>query len=238
MIAIEGMSKSYLVQDHQVTVFDNIRMAIPTDRSIAIFGAEASGKSALLRMISGMEGPTRGVINRYATVSFPVGSLRILKPHLTSRQNARHVARAYGVDPDEAADFVQAVLDIGVHFDEPLLRLPAGLRGAVAWAVTYAIPFETYLIDENVGYGPEQFRERCAQLLQARIADRSGCLLATRRPAKARHICDAAIVIANKRLHWFDDLDAAEAAFNSELYRLSSVRKAVLPDVVVDEPWV
>jgi capsular polysaccharide transport system ATP-binding protein len=238
MITVEGMSKSYVVRGHETSVFVDVGMVIPTDRCVALFGAEASGKSALIRMLSGVEGPTRGVINRLADVSFPVGSLRILKPHLTARQNIQHVARAYGVHPEEAAEFARAMLDIGTHFDEPVVKLPSGLRGAVAWAITYSIPFDSYLIDENVGYGPEQFRERCAQLLQARAADRSGYILATSRPPKARPLCDCAIVIADRRLHWFDDMNDAEDAFEAELARISAVRRTGPRELAIDEPWV
>ena len=236
MISFEGISKSYQVRGHQVAVFADVDIEIPTDRAVAILGAEASGKSALIRMMSGVEGPTRGIINRFAAVSFPVGSVRVLKPHLTGRQNAEHVARIYGVDPREVASFVETVAEMGMHFDEPVRRMPSGLRGALACVISYAIPFDTYLIDETVGFGPERIRDRCSQLLRARAEERAGYILATNRPPKARQLCDCAIVIAERRLHWFDDMSAAEAALKAEVARISSLRRPAAPEEVVDEP--
>jgi capsular polysaccharide transport system ATP-binding protein len=222
MITIQRMTKSYSMRGQHLTVFSDVSIEIPTDRPVAILGAEASGKSALIRMLSGLEGPTLGAIDRYAAVSFPVGSVHALRPHLSGRQNAQHVARLYGSDPDEVAAFVAGVTEMGGHFDEPIRRLPTGLRGALAWAIAYAIPFDTYLIDESIGFGSTQFRTRCEEMLQAR-AEHAGFILATGRVQKAWQLCDCAVVIAERKLHWFDDMLAAEAAFQAELERISSL---------------
>jgi capsular polysaccharide transport system ATP-binding protein len=225
MISISGMTKSFQIGSEDRAVFENITVNLPTDRHCAILGGEQAGKSLLIRMLAGVDEPNRGSIIRYANLSFPVGSVRAFRPHLTARQNVEHAARLYGADPDEVAKFVDEVTGMGPLMDENSRRLQLRDRVTLAYAMSYAIPFDTYLIDEHIALGSAEFKEICHAMFAHR-AKESGLLLATRQPKKARDYCDMGAVILGGKIVLFDDVEDAITAYQEDLARRPQTRAA------------
>jgi capsular polysaccharide transport system ATP-binding protein len=218
MISLSGMTRTFQVGAEQTPVFNDVTVSLPTDRHCAILGAEQSGKSVLIRILAGVEEATRGSIVRYASLSFPVGFVRAFRAQLTARQNVEHAARLYGADPNEVAGFVDGVTGFGMLMNEPVRRLQLRDRVTLAYAMSYAIPFDTYLIDENIALGSAEFREVCHAMFAHRAAQ-SGFLLATRNVRKALDYCDCAAVILNHKIVLFDDMKDAIDAYQEQLAR-------------------
>jgi capsular polysaccharide transport system ATP-binding protein len=218
MIALKGISRSFQVGLEETVVFDDVTVNLPTDRRCAILGSERAGKSVLIRMLAGVEEPAKGEIVRYASLSFPVGYLRGFRAQLTARQNVEHASRLYGADPGEVIRFVELVTDFGSRMHEPLHRMQLSDRVMLAYAMSYAIPFETYLIDENIGAGPADFREMCHSMFAHRAGE-SGVLLATRHVRKALDYCDMAAVILDHKIVLFDDLQDGIEVYQEYLAR-------------------
>jgi capsular polysaccharide transport system ATP-binding protein len=193
-------------------VFAGLSARLPTDRRLALLGAQGSGKSTLISLLAGLEEPSAGSIIRYARLSFPVGYSRGLKYYMSARQNASHAARIYEADIDEVVGFVEQVVDIGEEFDEPLRTLTAHQRAAFAFALAYAIPFDAYLLDGHIGSGDAEFRRKCFAMFEGRIAGGAGVILAVRDLRTARRYCDCGAVIRDGRLLVFDELEEAIAA--------------------------
>jgi capsular polysaccharide transport system ATP-binding protein len=218
MIALKGVSRSFQAGGEETVVFNDVTVNLPTDRRCAILGAERAGKSVLIRLLAGVEEPAEGEIIRYASLSFPVGYLRGFRAQLTGRQNVEHAARLYGADPDEVIRFVDEVTGFGTRMHEPLHRMQLRDRIMLAYAMSYAIPFDTYLIDENIGAGPADFREMCHSMFAHRTKE-SGMLLATRHVRKALDYCDMAAVILDRKILLFDDLQDGIEVYQEYLAR-------------------
>jgi capsular polysaccharide transport system ATP-binding protein len=202
------MTKTFKHGDQTRPVFDSVNIDLPTDRHCAILGEEQSGKSTLIRMLAGVEDPNRGGILRYANLSFPVGYVRALRPQMTPRQNIEHAARLYGADPDEISAFVQDVTGFDDQMDHSLKGMQQKDRVVLAYALSYAIPFDTYLIDEHIALGSPDFRQLCHAMFAHRAQD-SGILLATSDVKKVLDYCDLAAVIHEGKLTLFSDVREA-----------------------------
>jgi len=205
MIVLDGVSKRFRTGGTSKTVFEGLDLQLPTDARLGILGGAQSGKSTLAHLLAGLEEPSSGRIHRYAEVSFPIGYSRALRPNMSGRENVQHAARLYGADPAEVLDLVARTTDIGPMLEEPLRRFPHADRAMLAHALGYALPFDTYLIDEFVAVGPPRFRERCFKMLDARCQE-SGLILVTMYPRKVREHCDRVGVIAQGKLTLFDRL--------------------------------
>ena len=75
----------------------------------------------------------------------------------------------------------------------------------LSFALSYAIPFDTYLVDGIVGAGDDTFRERCSAMLDGR-AEHGGFILATRHLRTAERHADCGCVLSNGRLEFFDSM--------------------------------
>lgn len=62
MITLDHLTMRLTGGGHQITILDNITVAIPDKQRVAIIGPSGSGKSTLLGLIAGLDQPTSGSI--------------------------------------------------------------------------------------------------------------------------------------------------------------------------------
>lgn len=208
MIVLKNLTKIYRMDGQAKTVADNLNAVFPTGASIALMGRNGAGKSSLLRMIAGTMDPTSGEILSDGTVSWPVGFAGAFHPDLTAAQNARFIARIYGVDTDEMLAFVQDFAELGGHFHLPLRTYSAGMRSRLAFGVSVAVPFDTYLIDEVMSVGDAAFKRKSTRVLNARI-EKSSAIVVSHSTPILRNVCSAGAVLENGRLIYYDDIEEA-----------------------------
>lgn len=216
MIRLQNVTKTYFLNGRRKTVAEDITQVFPSGASVALLGRNGAGKSSLLRMISGEMQPTSGKIFSTGSISWPVGFAGSFHHDLTGIQNTRFVARIYGVDTDEMIDFVEDFAGLGDHFFLPFRTYSAGMRARLAFGVSMAIPFDTYLIDEVTAVGDANFRKKSNEVLHARL-ENAGALVVSHSMPTLQEICDAGAVLEGGRLVYYDRLDDAIAHHMSNM---------------------
>lgn len=206
MIRFENLTKIFSLEGKHKRVADNINAVFPTGKSVALLGRNGAGKSTLLQMIAGTLTPTSGRIISTGTISWPVGFAGSFHPELTGAQNTRFVARIYGVDTDELTAFVEDFAGLGEHFRLPFRSYSSGMKSRLAFGVSMGIGFDTYLVDEVTAVGDSAFRARSNQVFHERMKH-SGAVVVTHTMGQVRELCDAAAVLNNGRLTYFDNVD-------------------------------
>lgn len=175
MIILDRVSKSYEGQSGVNEVLQDVTFTINRGDSIGICGANGTGKSTLMKLLSGVERPTSGTVTRKMSVSWPIGLSQAFQSSLTGADNARFIARIYGKDERQLLDFVDDFAQLGRYMHEPIRVYSAGMSARLAFGVSLAIRFDCYLVDEITGVGDERFRARSEEALQER--KREGTLI-------------------------------------------------------------
>ncbi|UNM95837.1 lipoprotein-releasing ABC transporter ATP-binding protein LolD [Ignatzschineria rhizosphaerae] len=62
VLDVQNISKSFIDQKHEITIFKDLSFQIKKGDRIAIVGASGAGKSTLMHVISGLDKPTSGDI--------------------------------------------------------------------------------------------------------------------------------------------------------------------------------
>jgi capsular polysaccharide transport system ATP-binding protein len=171
-------------------------------------GPRGSGKSVFIRLLSGLERPSAGTIRRMANVSLPIGYAQGFNRVQSPRRNAAFMAHCYGCDEREIVAFVEEVAELGAAFDMPLREVEPQMRTRFSFVLSYALPFDLYLIDGVPATGDAEFRRRCLTMLEQR-AETSGILFATPNPRAARIYCNEALLIRDHKITYYPDLDEA-----------------------------
>lgn len=220
MIRFQNLCKTYLVDGSRKVVADDMTATFPTGVSVGLLGRNGAGKSSLLRMIAGTMDPDSGTITHTGTISWPVGFAGSFHPEMTGAQNARFVARVYGVDSDAMVDFVEDFADLGVHFRLPFRTYSSGMRSRLAFGVSMAIPFDTYLIDEVTSVGDAAFVAKSSAVLRDRLTA-SGAVIVTHSMPMLKNLCEAGAVLDRGRLFYYARIERAiehhEAAMTGQL---------------------
>ena len=208
MISIEDVSKSYHTRLGQRTVLDRINLRLERGRNVGILGRNGAGKSTLIRLLSGAEQPSSGRIHRGMSVSWPLAFTGAFQTHLTGLDNLKFICRVYGVDWKPLVPFVEEFTELGLYFREPVMHYSVGMTMRLAFALSMAIEFDCFLIDEGLAVGDSRFGDRCHVELFEKRKDRA-FILVSHDPNIIKMYCERACVLHQGRLHNFDSVDAA-----------------------------
>ena len=214
MIIAEGVCKDY----HSETghgwhrVLSGVSFTIAPGEKVAILGRNGAGKSTLIRLISGIEVPTLGTIERQMSVSWPVGLTGGIGGAMTGNDNIRMICRLYNRPFNVIREYVEDFAQLGKYLSEPVKSYSAGMRARLNFAVSLAVDFDCYLIDEVITVGDQRFQQRSYEELFVRRADRS-LILASHSPEVVRAYCARALVLHRGRAKIFEDLELALAIY-------------------------
>jgi capsular polysaccharide transport system ATP-binding protein len=213
MIAVENLTKTYNTRYGPRVVLDNINFKLERGRNIGILGLNGAGKSTLIRMLSGAERPTAGHIIRNMSLSWPLAFGGAFHTHLTGLDNLKFVCRVYGVDYKPLVSFVEEFTELGVYFREPVHHYSHGMVSRLAFALSMAIEFDCFLIDEAMVVGDKRFHDRCHEELFHKRKDRA-FILVSHDASVIKMYCERACVLDAGKLTEFDSVDAAYDFYN------------------------
>jgi len=97
---------------------------------------------------------------------------------------------------------------LGSYLREPVKKYSSGMRARLAFALSMAIDFDCYLIDEVVAVGDSRFHEKCHTELFEKRKDKA-MVIVSHSPAYIAEHCERAAVLSNGTLMLFDRVDEA-----------------------------
>jgi capsular polysaccharide transport system ATP-binding protein len=210
MIQIEDVTKVYPTRRGPRLILDRINLSVRKGEKVGILGRNGAGKSTLVRLIGGAELPSTGRIRRGISVSWPLAFGGAFQPHMTGTDNVRFVCRVYGVDHTQVLPRVEAFAGLGLYLYEPVVHYSSGMQARLAFALSIAIEFDCFLIDETIAVGDVRFHEKCNEELFEKRKDRAFIIVSHDLKVIRAH-CERAAVITAGKLHLFDDIEEAIA---------------------------
>ncbi len=195
-------------------VLNEVSFELARGEKIAVLGRNGAGKSTLIRLLGGVELPTRGTIERTMSISWPVAIAGGVHGVLTGNDNIRFIARVYGKQFQQLRDFVDDFAQLGKFLSEPVKTYSSGMSARLNFALSLAVEFDCYLIDEVFAVGDHGFQLRCHEELFEKRADRA-LILASHMAEFIKSYCSRALVLHRGRGKVFDDLDLAFDIYNA-----------------------
>jgi len=189
-------------------VLDRVSFRIGEGERMAILGRNGAGKSTLIQILSGVQTPTSGTVERGMRLSWPLALGGGFEGELTGYDNVRFIARIYGAPVKETFDFVVDFTEIGNQIHIPVRFYSSGMRMRLAFALSLAIDFDCYLIDEVILVGDKKFQEKCIHALFEQRKDRA-MILAIHDMNVVRDRCTSALILKAGRGRVFDDIPTA-----------------------------
>jgi capsular polysaccharide transport system ATP-binding protein len=208
MITLDNISKVYDTRQGSRTVLDGLNLRIAKGEKVGILGRNGAGKSTLIRLISGVELPTHGHIHRGISVSWPLAFGGAFQGSLTGLDNVRFICRVYDTPIAPAIKFVEDFSELGTYLQEPVKKYSSGMRARLAFAISMAVEFDCFLIDEIVAVGDSRFHEKSHIELFEKRKDRTMIIVSHNADYIRQHCQHAAVLVAGK-LHSFDQVEDA-----------------------------
>jgi capsular polysaccharide transport system ATP-binding protein len=215
MISLTDVYKSYPTNAGRKVVLADVSAEFRACESIGVLGRNGAGKSTLLRILSGVEKPDSGNVARNGRVSWPIGFSGGFSPSLTGEENSRFVARIYGESHERVVTSAKAFAELGDYFRMPVRTYSSGMRARLAFALSMAIDFDIYLVDEVTAVGDKGFQEKCRRAFAERQA-RSSVIIVSHHLGTIKSYCKRCAVLSGGQLRIYDNVNEAARHYDSE----------------------
>lgn len=214
MIICNELYKTYRTGRITKSVLRGVDFTINPQDRIGLLGRNGAGKSTLIRLVGGVEMPTSGKVVRKMTCSWPLGFAGGFQGSLTGYDNARFIARIYDKPYGGMRDFVEDFTELGFQLHLPVKQYSSGMRARLAFALSLAIEFQCYLIDEVIMVGDQNFRAKCEAAFFKERHDRT-LLLASHSLSMVKEYCNRAIVLNDGVSTIYEDVDQAISVYKN-----------------------
>jgi len=205
-LKIEGVDKHF--GSH--SALSNITLAVPEGSFVCLLGPSGCGKTTLLRIIAGLEQPSRGHILLDGADITAVPAHRrdfgmvfqslALFPHLTVGENVAYPLRLRGISKADQEREVKRLLDLvrlpGIA-ERGISQISGGQRQRVAVARALALKPRLFLLDEPMSALDAKLREALQvelKILQERLGITT--ILVTHNQREALTMADLVVVMS------------------------------------------
>lgn len=164
----------------------------------ALIGTNGSGKSTMLKAISGIMKPYKGSITVDGTVAPLIELGAGFDNDMTARENIflngcilGHTEKFMADHFDEIVEFAE----IGQFLDSPIKNYSSGMRARLGFAIATMVKPDILIVDEVLAVGDYKFRQKCEKRMQEMLKGGTTLLFVSHNIEEVRRLCTHAIWI-------------------------------------------
>ena len=157
-----GLSRKKKYREHYA--LHDVNFNIHEGECVGIIGVNGSGKSTILKIITGVLAPTTGEVKVNGRISALLELGAGFNMEYTGLENVYLNGTMLGFSEEEINDRLQAILDfadIGEFIHQPVETYSSGMFVRLAFAVAINIDPEILIVDEALSVGDVFFQAKC-----------------------------------------------------------------------------
>ena len=157
-----GLTKKKLYAEHYA--LDDVNFDVKVGETVGIIGTNGSGKSTILKIITGVLNPTGGSVTVNGRISALLELGAGFNMEYTGIENIYLNGTMIGFSREEIDAKMQDILDfadIGEFVNQPVKTYSSGMFVRLAFAVAINIEPEILIVDEALSVGDVFFQSKC-----------------------------------------------------------------------------
>jgi ABC-2 type transport system ATP-binding protein len=182
---------------------DDVSFTVEQGESIGLMGLNGSGKSTMLKLISGVMRPDKGRVLTRGRVAGLIAAKAGFHPQLTGRENVFLNAAILGMSEAETKRKYDAIVDfadIGDFMETPVGKYSSGMGARLGFAVAAFAESDIFLSDEVLAVGDRPFKRKCMKRMDEIKKEGRTLFFVSHAPAAVEKMCDRALVMVNGKL--------------------------------------
>ncbi|MGE5197492.1 MAG: ABC transporter ATP-binding protein [Deltaproteobacteria bacterium] len=180
-----------------------INLDVEKGSSLCIIGENGSGKTSLLKIISGMLNPDMGKAEVNGTVSTLMEIGAGFQKELTGRENVYAISSLFGLTKGEIAKRYEDIIKfaaIGRFINAPVKIYSQGMYMRLAFAIAIHVDPEILLVDDIFSVGDIYAQRKCIDKMFELKDKGKTIIFVTHDIETAKRFCDKGILLKDGRL--------------------------------------
>lgn len=191
---------------------NNISFSVDKGESCALIGANGSGKSTMLKIISGILTPTKGSVEVNGSIAPLIELGAGFDYELTGRENIFLNGAILGYSKKLMLEKYDEIIDFSElrdFIDVPVKNYSSGMIARLGFSIATMVKPEILVVDEILAVGDQAFQDKCHKRLEDMMNSGTTVLLVSHSAADIKRICQKAIWIDKSNLRFVGNVDEA-----------------------------
>ncbi|MFC4337197.1 ABC transporter ATP-binding protein [Salininema proteolyticum] len=187
--------------------------------SVGIIGSNGTGKSTLLRLITGVLIPDEGYVRREGRVAPLIALSAGFSGDLTGRENVNLVGSMHGMSRKEIRDKFDDIVDFAEledFIDTPVKHYSSGMKVRLGFALITQLPHPILLVDEALAVGDRAFKEKCRVVIQSLLDEGRTLVFVSHSPGDLRRYCKRGIYLSKGEVITDGTVDEALKSYDAD----------------------
>ncbi|MGL5414484.1 MAG: ABC transporter ATP-binding protein [Clostridium sp.] len=189
---------------------DNLTLDLPKGEVIGILGKNGSGKSTILKMVTGVVYPTSGEIEVNGRVSALLELTAGFDGELTGKENIYLKGYSMGMDKSGVEEIIHSIIDfseLGEYINQPVRMYSSGMKARLGFAIAVNINPDILVVDEALAVGDEMFRDKCLKRMDKFRDEGKTILFVSHSLPQMRNFCTKGAWLYKGKLIDYGDID-------------------------------
>ncbi|HHK2101243.1 TPA: ABC transporter ATP-binding protein [Enterococcus faecium] len=239
--ALNPFKKSY----HDVFyALKNVNVEIKKGEMIGFVGENGSGKSTMLKIITGVLTPTSGTMEIEGKISALLELGSGFNPEYSGYENIYLNGMVLGFSREEVDEMVDDIIefaDIGDHIYQPVKTYSSGMFVRLAFAVAINVNPDILIVDEALAVGDLEFQLKCMEKFTEIKNSGKTILFVSHDISSIRRFCDRSYWLKNGEVVEYGDTMEVTTNYENFLKKKSvktvdrnknQVERFAAPDIV------
>ena len=196
----------------------DVSFSIRKGESVALIGSNGSGKSTMLKIISGILVPTKGMVKVHGSIAPLIELGAGFDNDLTGRENIflngailGHSKKTMQEKYDEIVDFSE----LKDFIDVPVKNYSSGMIARLGFSIATIVKPEILIVDEILAVGDQAFQNKCHKRMEDMMNGGTTVVLVSHSAADIKRICSKAIWIDKGFMRYVGNVDMALNYYNA-----------------------
>ncbi|MCU1587108.1 MAG: ABC-type polysaccharide/polyol phosphate transport system, ATPase component [Frankiales bacterium] len=233
-IELRGVGKRYRINEGAPLLANRLRrsrhrdlwalrdvdLEVEPGETIGVIGRNGSGKTSLLRLLSGVSAPTTGTLRVVGQIAPLIGIGVGFHPEMTGRENVRVNARMLGLSAAQVAarfDQIVAFSEIESFLDTPVKYYSSGMFLRLGFAIAIHTDPQVLLVDEVLAVGDLAFQLKCLDRMREVQQQGTTIVLVTHNLPSLDRMAPRAVLLDKGQVRYDGPVAGALSAYHAAL---------------------
>lgn len=204
---------------NEFTALSDVSFRVKKGEVFGIVGLNGSGKSTILKIVSGILKPTSGSAKVTGTISPLIELGAGFDSELTARENIYLNGYVLGYTKDYINDKFQEIVDFSeLHdfLDVPIKNFSSGMIARLGFAIATLVKPDVLIVDEILSVGDYKFQEKCEKRIADMMSDGTTVIIVSHSIKQIERLCDRVMWLENGKMKMIGETQEVCSKYQSK----------------------